>query len=156
MKPWNSMKQWKLSLMGPNGCPLYNLHTHCSVTGCRPPGKGWGLRWGNSVASRVWLFATQWTTAHQAPSSVGFSRQEYWSGLSFLQLRQILKAVPAAGPHVPPRRRSGQHISISTTNLYFHSFHFTRKDTDLRQVKQFTRIMQLVIEKYWWQHSLYS
>ena len=31
--------------------------------------------------SRVWLLATPWTTAHQAPLSVGFSRQEYWSGL---------------------------------------------------------------------------
>ena len=31
--------------------------------------------------SRVWLFATLWTASHQAPLSVGFSRQEYWSGL---------------------------------------------------------------------------
>ena len=31
--------------------------------------------------SRVWLFATLWTVAHQAPLSVGFSRQEHWSGL---------------------------------------------------------------------------
>ena len=31
--------------------------------------------------SRVWLLATPWTAAHQAPSSMGFSRQEYWSGL---------------------------------------------------------------------------
>ena len=31
--------------------------------------------------SRVWLFATPWTVAHQAPPSMGFSRQEYWSGL---------------------------------------------------------------------------
>ena len=31
--------------------------------------------------SHVWLFATLWTIAHQAPLSQGFSRQEYWSGL---------------------------------------------------------------------------
>ena len=31
--------------------------------------------------SRVWLFATPWTAAHQAPPSMGFSRQEYWSGV---------------------------------------------------------------------------
>ena len=31
--------------------------------------------------SRVRLFATSWTVAYQAPPSVGFSRQEYWSGL---------------------------------------------------------------------------
>ena len=31
--------------------------------------------------SRVRLFATLWTVAYQAPSSMGFSRQEYWSGV---------------------------------------------------------------------------
>ena len=33
--------------------------------------------------SRVRLFATPWTVAYQAPPSMGFSRQEYWNGLSF-------------------------------------------------------------------------
>ena len=33
------------------------------------------------LLSRVWLLATPWTAAHQAPPSMGFSRQEYWSGL---------------------------------------------------------------------------
>ena len=28
-------------------------------------------------------FATPWTVAHQAPLSMGFSREEYWSGLPF-------------------------------------------------------------------------
>ena len=31
--------------------------------------------------SRVQLLATPWTVAHQAPPSMGFSRQEYWSGV---------------------------------------------------------------------------
>ena len=31
--------------------------------------------------SRVQLFVTPWTVAYQASSSMGFSRQEYWSGL---------------------------------------------------------------------------
>ena len=31
--------------------------------------------------SRVQLLATPWTTAYHAPPSMGFSRQEYWSGL---------------------------------------------------------------------------
>ena len=35
------------------------------------------------VLSRVWLFVTPWTVAHQAPLSMGFSRQEHWSGLPF-------------------------------------------------------------------------
>ena len=33
--------------------------------------------------SRVRLFATPWTVARQAPPSMGFSRQKYWSGLPF-------------------------------------------------------------------------
>ena len=33
--------------------------------------------------SRVRLFVTPWTVAHQAPPSMRFSRQEYWSGLPF-------------------------------------------------------------------------
>ena len=33
--------------------------------------------------SRVRLFATPWTVVYQAPPSMGFSREEYWSGLPF-------------------------------------------------------------------------
>ena len=33
------------------------------------------------LLSHVWLLATPWTAAYQAPLSMGFSRQEYWSGL---------------------------------------------------------------------------
>ena len=35
------------------------------------------------LISRVRLSATPWTAAHQAPLSMGFSRQKYWSGLPF-------------------------------------------------------------------------
>ena len=33
--------------------------------------------------SHVWLFATPWTVAYQVSPSMGFSKQEYWSGLPF-------------------------------------------------------------------------
>ena len=33
------------------------------------------------LLSRVWLLAISWTPAYQAPLSIGFSRQEYWSGV---------------------------------------------------------------------------
>ena len=36
------------------------------------------------LLSCVPLFAIPWTVAHQAPQSMGFPRQEYWSGLPFL------------------------------------------------------------------------
>ena len=42
--------------------------------------------------SRVRIFATPWTVAHQAPLFMGFSRQEYWSGLPF----------PSPGDHPNP------------------------------------------------------
>ena len=39
------------------------------------------MKWQVKSLSHVRLFATPWTVAHQAPQSVGFPRQEYWSGL---------------------------------------------------------------------------
>ena len=40
-------------------------------------------KWKEKVKllSRVWLLATPWTAAYQAPPSMGFSRQVYWSGV---------------------------------------------------------------------------
>ena len=35
------------------------------------------------LVAHIWPFATLWTVAHQAPVSMGFSRQEYWTGLPF-------------------------------------------------------------------------
>ena len=51
--------------------------------------------------SRVQLLATPWTAAHQAPPPMGFSRQEYWSGLPFyihnmgFPVTQMVKNLPA-------------------------------------------------------------
>ena len=39
---------------------------------------------GGVVAKSCATLATTWTIAHQAPLSMGFSRQEYWNGLHFL------------------------------------------------------------------------
>ena len=41
--------------------------------------------------SRVWLCATPQTVAHQAPPSLGFSRQEHWSGLPFPSPLKVYK-----------------------------------------------------------------
>ena len=53
--------------------------------------------------SRVRLFVIPWTVARQAPLSMGFSRQEYWSGLPFpppgdlpnLEIEPVSLASPA-------------------------------------------------------------
>ena len=47
--------------------------------------------------SRVQLFETPWTVAYQAPQSMEFSRQEYWSGLPFLSPGDLLD------PRIEPR-----------------------------------------------------
>ena len=41
----------------------------------------WKWKVKGKSLSHVRLLATPWTTAHQAPPSMGFSRQEYWSGV---------------------------------------------------------------------------
>ena len=41
----------------------------------------WKWKVKGKSLSRVWLLSTPWTAAHQAPLSIGFSRQEYWSGV---------------------------------------------------------------------------
>ena len=43
----------------------------------------WKVKVKVKLLSRVWLLATPWTAAYQAPQSIGFSRQEHWSGLPF-------------------------------------------------------------------------
>ena len=44
----------------------------------------------SEVVSRVLLLAIPWTAAHQAPPSMGFSRQEYWSGVPSPSPRLLL------------------------------------------------------------------
>ena len=44
-------------------------------------------------------FVTPWTVAHQAPPSMGFSRQEYWSGFPFPSPGDLPK--PGIGPESP-------------------------------------------------------
>ena len=60
--------------------------------------------------SHIWLLATPWTAAHQAPPSMGFSRQEYWSGVPLLSPFLILyitaKHKSTALPEILGRKRS--------------------------------------------------
>ena len=77
-------------------CPAF-----CNLMDCSPPGppvpgilqsrtlewvaisfsNAWKWKLKVKSLSRVWLLATPWTAAYQAPPSMGFSRQEYRSGL---------------------------------------------------------------------------
>ena len=54
--------------------------------------------------SRVWIFATPWTAAHQAPPSMGFSRQEYWSGVSLPSPKVANRVLYLWEIHLKPRQ----------------------------------------------------
>ena len=77
-------------------CPTHSNPMGCSLPGSSVPGifQGRVLEWDAiafssawkwkvkvKLLSRAWLLATPWAAAYQAPPSMGFSRQEYWSGL---------------------------------------------------------------------------
>ena len=77
--------------------------------------------------SRIQLSATTWTAAHQAPPSMGFSRQEYWSGvplpsppshliLSYLQLMVIVKRDSTLGTKTKQSLREVKGLSKTVVN----------------------------------------
>ena len=51
------------------------------------------------LLSRVWLFATPWSVAYQAPPSMEFSRQEYWDGFPFPSAEDL--PTPGIEPRSP-------------------------------------------------------
>ena len=80
---------------------LQSCLTLCDPTDSSPPGSpvsgilqartlewvaisfsnAWNWKVKVKSLSHVWLLVTPWTAAYQAPPSMGFSRQEYWSGV---------------------------------------------------------------------------
>jgi len=85
-----------------------------------------------SCLSHAQLSVTPWTIAHQAPLSMGFSRQEYWSGLPCtppwafpdLGIKPATPVSPAlqAGslPTEPPGK--SQHKPLRQNGLFIHSW----------------------------------
>ena len=66
------------------------LHCQLGSLSLAPPGKpNWPLKCKVKLLSRVRLFVTLWTVSYRAPLSMGFSRQEYWSGLLFPSLGDL-------------------------------------------------------------------
>ena len=62
----------------------------------------------------VWLFVTLWTVARQAPLSLGFSRQEYWSGLPS----------PPPGDLMDPGIKPSSFTSPALAGRFFFFFFF--------------------------------
>ena len=87
------------------------------------------------LLSRVQLFATPWTIAHQAPASMGFPRPEYWSGLPFLSPGDLpdlvieprspalqADSLPAEPPGKPNKLRGRVHLSPSHIRMEFYNY----------------------------------
>ena len=83
--------------------------------------------------SRVWLFATQWTVALQAPLSKGFPRQESWSGLLF----------PSPGDLPNPGIKPGSP-ALQTDALPSNVTHFTNvaNVTNVTHMNEMIRAME--------------
>ena len=71
-------------------------------------------KWECYSLSRVWLFETPWTVAHQAPLSMGLSRQEYWSGLPFPSPGDLPD--PGMEPRSPALQVDSSHLSHQRPN----------------------------------------
>ena len=119
---WGYSKNW-VSVIARSGlaakslqsCPTLCDPIDSSQSGSPVPGilqartLGWvaisfsnAWKWKVKVKSfsRVQLLATPWTAAYQAPPSMGFSRQEYWSG------------VPLPSPNNATRNLNSFHLSV--------------------------------------------
>ena len=95
------VSRWKRAAAAAAANSLQSCPTLCNPTGGSPPGSpvpgilqaktlewvaisfsnAWKWKEKVKLLSRVRLLATPWTAAYQAPPSMGFSRQEYWSGV---------------------------------------------------------------------------
>ena len=86
--------------------------------------------------SRVWLSATPWTAAHQAPPSMGFSRQEHWSGP--YEMNRWLINIPSKKPR----------IKDNAGNLSTSEFHQVS-----HKMKQSNWVWRKAVQK-WWKHQI--
>ena len=82
---WLHCTAWGILVPQPEIEPTNPAVKAQSPTGLQgKPQKGFKERKKVKSLSRVQLCVTPWTVAHQTPPSMGFSRQEYLNGLSFL------------------------------------------------------------------------
>ena len=104
------------------------------------------------MLSYVWLFATPWTVAHQAPLSLGFSRQEYWSGLPFPLLGDLpnpgTKPVFLESPALAGRFFTTRAIWKGLTDYISH-YNIETLSANQAMVQSFSGT------KYHWVPSLY-
>ena len=109
---WNILGNWSWHIYTAVAKSLQSCPTLCDPIDGSPPGspisgilKARTLEWV-AISSNAWewkmkvkllshvrLLATLWTVAHQAPPSMGLSRQEYWSGVPLPSLIYTLLCI---------------------------------------------------------------
>ena len=103
----HSVTSFRPQLRGlPNLSNHVLLHTLCCVLSC---------------FSHVQLSATPWTAAHQAPLSMGFSRQEYWSGLPCPPPGGLPDPGIESSSHMSPALAGGFFTTTATWEAQFHT-----------------------------------
>ena len=105
------INKWALS----QGCKDSSIFTNQSMR--YTPLTNWKIKtiWLSQcmkLLSRVQLLATPWTAAYQAPLSMGFSRQEYWSGLP----------LPSPGTAIWPSNPTAGHTHQGSQNWKRHMY----------------------------------
>ena len=84
------------------------------------------------LLSSVWLFSTPWAVACQAPLSMGYSRQEYWSGLPF----------PSPGDLPDPFPHPSLHINVCSFDF---SSEYLSGSLLLNKIKNLCICMKVII-----------
>ena len=118
--------------------------------------------------SRVWFFATPWTVTLQAPLSMGFTRQEYWSGLLCPSPGDLPNAgIEPESLTLPPL--AGRFFTTSTTweaqfSEYYLFKHVSSKavtllvfNRDMQSILAFSKTLLWYVaepEVRWWQRTL--
>ena len=108
-----------------------------------------------SEVAQSYLLVTPWTTAHQAPPSMGFSRQEYWSGVPLpspgdlpypgIKSKSALQAdsLPSEPPGKPVPfilRALGMHWRLNCLNVI--RFARGKREEEVLPADQFQRLFQ--------------
>ena len=103
--------------------------------------KAWKGKVKVKLLSRVRLFATPWSAAYQAPPSLRFSRQEYWSGVP---LPSPVTAVLIHLIFIP-----------SFWGMYYHYSHFINEKTRAKRWSYLHEATHLLNDKAWiWIQSI--
>ena len=148
-------------------CPTLSDPMDCSPPGSPVPGilqartlewvaisfcNAWKWKVKVKSLSRVRLLATPWTVAYQAPPSMGFSRQEYWSGVPLpslnLEIRHLNKLIFKIWYCQEPKRVNKNEALFSHIRLakikngptaYWHTLLFSRwKSEWILKIKVFS------------------